>query len=57
MDGNSMVNMSSMANSLASSLANSNSMVAGFSNMSVASAFGNPSNMGTSNMASGFGSQ
>ncbi|XP_060605621.1 CCR4-NOT transcription complex subunit 2-like [Ruditapes philippinarum] len=56
MDGNSMVNMSSMANSLASSLANSNSMVAGFSNMSVASAFGNP-NMGTSNMASGFGSQ
>lgn len=56
MDGNSMVNMSSMANSLPSSLANSNSMVAGFSNMSVASAFGNP-NMGTSNMASGFGSQ
>lgn len=58
MDGTSMVNMSSMASSLASSLANSNSMVAGFSNMSVASAFGNAGgNMGTSNMASGFGTQ
>jgi hypothetical protein len=33
-------------------------MVAGFSNMSVASAFGNAGgNMGTSNMASGFGTQ
>ncbi|KAL4233083.1 CCR4-NOT transcription complex subunit 2 [Mactra antiquata] len=58
MDGNSMVNMSSMANSLASSLANSNnSMVSGFSNMSMASTFGTTGNMGTSNMASGFGGQ
>lgn len=54
MDSNSMVNMSSMASSLASSLANSSS---GFSNMSMASAFGNTANMGTSNMTSGFGSQ
>lgn len=42
MDSNTMMNMTSMANSIASSLANSNSMASPFGNTGLGGGFGGP---------------